>query len=87
MIAQYFCSLNPDLAAAINIGLDTLATIVFNDPRIQPIAVKGKHLKNVNQFYNKQVAKYKGFIKVGTSRRIQNLVRNRNNFVDSYLHQ
>ncbi len=28
-----------------------------------------------------------GFIKTGTSRRIQNIVRNRNNFVDSYLHQ
>jgi IS605 OrfB family transposase len=85
--SQFFCSLNPELAAAIDIGLDNLATIVFNDPRIQPIAVNGKPLKSVNQFYNKQVAKYKGFIKTGTSQRIQNLVRNRNNFVDSYLHQ
>ena len=84
---QYFCSPNPELAAAIDIGLDNLATIVFNNPRIQPIAVNGKPLKSVNQYYNKQVARYKGFIKVGTSRRIQNLVRNRNNFVDSYLHQ
>ncbi|GET35624.1 RNA-guided endonuclease InsQ/TnpB family protein [Microseira wollei] len=84
---QYFCSLNPELAAAIDIGLDNLATIVFNDPRIQPIAVNGKPLKSVNQYYNKQVAKFKGFIKTGTSQRIQNLVRNRNNFVDSYLHQ
>jgi IS605 OrfB family transposase len=79
--------LNPELAAAIDIGLDNLATIVFNDPKIQPIAVNGKPLKSANQFYNKQVAKYRGFIKAGTSRRIQNIVRNRNNFVDSYLHQ
>lgn len=79
--------LNPDLAAAIDIGLDNLATIVFNDPKIQPLAVNGKPLKSANQFYNKQVAKYRGFIKTGTSRRIQNIVRNRNNFVDSYLHQ
>ncbi|BAY41664.1 hypothetical protein NIES2111_60600 (plasmid) [Nostoc sp. NIES-2111] len=85
--SAFFCSLNPQLAAAIDIGLDNLATIVFNDPTIQPIAVNGKPLKSVNQFYNKQVAKYRGFIKVGSSRRIANIVRNRNNFVDSYLHQ
>ncbi|MEG3836621.1 MULTISPECIES: transposase [unclassified Microcoleus] len=85
--SQFFCSLNPSLAAAIDIGLDNLATIVFNDPRIQPIAVNGKPLKSANQFYNKQVAKYRRLIKVGTSRRLQNIVTNRNNFVDSYLHQ
>ncbi|MCW5318683.1 IS200/IS605 family element transposase accessory protein TnpB [Nostoc sp. KVJ3] len=85
--SHLFCSLNPQLAAAIDIGLDNLATIVFNDPTIQPIAVNGKPLKSVNQFYNKQIAKYRGFIKVGTSRRIANIVRNRHNFVDSYLHQ
>ncbi|BAZ50769.1 hypothetical protein NIES4103_33860 [Nostoc sp. NIES-4103] len=84
---EFFCSLNPQLAAAIDIGLDNLATIVFNEPTIRPIAVNGKPLKSVNQFYNKQVAKYRGFIKVGSSRRIANIVRNRNNFVDSYLHQ
>ncbi len=85
--SSFFCSLNPQLAAAIDIGLDNLATIVFSDPSLQPIAVNGKPLKSVNQFYNKQVAKFRGFIKTGTSKRIQDLVRNRNNFVDSYLHQ
>lgn len=85
--SRFFCSLNPDLAAAIDIGLDNLATIVFNEPSIQPIVVNGKPLKSVNQFYNKQIAKYRGFIKKGTSQRIQNIVRNRNNFVNSYLHQ
>ena len=84
---QFFCSLNPELSAAIDIGLDNLATIVFNDPTIGPIAVNGKPLKSVNQFYNKQVAKYRGVMKTGTSRRIQNIVRNRNKFVNYYLHQ
>jgi len=84
-----FCSLNPNLAAAIDIGLDNLATIVFSDPTIQPIALNGKPLKAVNQFYNKQLASFKGFLPngTGTSRRIQNILRNRNNFVDSYLQQ
>ncbi|MCC5600162.1 RNA-guided endonuclease InsQ/TnpB family protein [Nostoc favosum] len=87
--SQLCGSLNPQLNAAIDIGLDNLATIVFNDPSIQPIAVNGKPLKSVNQFYNKQLAKFRGFLLngKGKSRRIANIVRNRNNFVDSYLHQ
>ncbi|WP_246163091.1 MULTISPECIES: hypothetical protein [Brasilonema] len=40
---EFFCSLNPELAASIDIGLDNLATIVFNEPTIQPIAVKVNH--------------------------------------------
>jgi putative transposase len=84
-----FCSLNPTLAAAIDIGLDNLATIVFSDPTIQPIALNGKPLKSANQFYNKQLARFQGFLPSNnrTSMRIQNIVRNRNNFVDSYLQQ
>ncbi|MGI2909640.1 RNA-guided endonuclease InsQ/TnpB family protein [Tolypothrix sp. VBCCA 56010] len=87
--SQLFCSLNPHLNAAIDIGLDNLATIVFNDPTIQPIAVNGKPLKSANQFYNKQIANKRGFLPSGkgTSKQIANIVRNRNNFVDSYLHQ
>ena len=87
--SEFFCSLNPQLNAAIDIGLDNLATIVFNDMNIQPIVVNGKPLKSANQFYNKQVAKLRGFLPngQGRSKRIANIVRNRNNFVDSYLHQ
>ncbi|MHC5825782.1 MAG: RNA-guided endonuclease TnpB family protein, partial [Nostoc sp.] len=87
--SDFFCSLNPGLNAAIDIGLDNLATIVFNDLAIQPIIVNGKPLKSVNQFYNKQVAKFRGFLpnSRGSSWRIANIIRNRNQFVDSYLHQ
>ncbi|MEH2028719.1 MAG: transposase [Nostoc sp.] len=86
---ELFCSLNPELNAAIDIGLDNLATIVFNDLTIQPIIVNGKPLKSANQFYNKQVAKFRGILAkgFGKSKRIANIVRNRNQFVDSYLHQ
>jgi putative transposase len=87
--SQFFSSLNPELNAAIDIGLDNLATIVFNDIAIQPIIINGKPLKSANQFYNKQVAKFRGFRSLGKgkSRRIANIVRNRNQFVSSYLHQ
>ncbi|MFH7024296.1 MAG: RNA-guided endonuclease InsQ/TnpB family protein [Heteroscytonema crispum UTEX LB 1556] len=87
--SEFFCSLNSQLNAAIDIGLNNLATIVFNDPTIQPIAVNGKPLKSANQFYNKQIAKFRGFLPNGRgrSKRIASIVRNRNNFVDEYLHQ
>lgn len=82
-------SSSPSLVAAIDIGLDNLATIVFSDGKTQPLIVNGKPLKSANQFYNKQVAKFKGFLPQGvyTSNRIENIIRNRNSFVDSYLHQ
>ena len=82
-------TLKPKLAAAIDIGLDNLATVVFNDLSIVPIIVNGKPLKSVNKFYNKQIAKYKGFLPPGvySSHRLKNITRNRNNFVDSYIHQ
>jgi putative transposase len=85
----FFCSLNPSLAAAIDIGLDNLATIVFSDPTIKPIILNGKPIKSSNQFYNKHLARFKGFLPhgTGTSNRIQNIIRNRNNFIDDYLHQ
>jgi IS605 OrfB family transposase len=75
------------LSAAIDIGIDNLATIVFSDPSIQPLAVNGKPLKAKNQWFNKEVARLRSIIGFGTTRRIQNVIRNRNNFVHSYLHQ
>jgi IS605 OrfB family transposase len=87
--SDFLCSLNQHLAAAVDIGLDNLATIVFSDGKTQPIIVNGKPLKSANQFYNKQVARFKGFLPqcIHTSNRIENIIRNRNHFVDSYLHQ
>lgn len=84
--SEFFCSLNRDLAAAIDIGLDNLATITFNDPAIQPVAVNGKPLKAANQWMNKEVARCRSKLGFGTSHRLQNIFRNRNNFVHTYLH-
>lgn len=84
---QLFCSLYPRLGAAIDIGVDNLATVVFSEPTIRPLAINGKPLKSANWFYKKQVARYRGFLKSGTSHRIQNIARNRNNFGTSYIHQ
>jgi putative transposase len=78
---------HPKLAAAIDIGIDNLATIVFSDPTIQPIAINGKPLKSENQWMNKEVARLRSQIGFGTSCKIHNIIRNRNNFVHTFLHQ
>ena len=57
--------------------------LTFNDPAIQPIAVNGKPLKSANQWMNKAVARLRSQLGFGTSRQVQNICRNRNNFVQS----
>jgi transposase len=80
--------LKSELTAAIDIGLDNLATVVFNDFSIQPLIINGRPLKSANKFYNKQVAFFKGFLPQGiyNSKRLENLTRNRHQFVDTYIH-
>lgn len=41
--------------AAIDPGLNSIATMTFNWMK-KPIAIRGKHLKSINQLYNKTVA-------------------------------
>jgi IS605 OrfB family transposase len=51
-------TIHKGLSAAIDIGIDNLATIVFSDPTIQPLAVNGKPLKAKNQWFNNFVHSY-----------------------------
>jgi putative transposase len=78
-----------NISAAIDLGLDNLATVVFSDPRIQPLVANGKPLKSKNQWFNKEVSRLKSCLRSGvrTSKKIENISKNRNNFIDSYLHQ
>ncbi len=80
---------NPELVAAIDIGVDNLATLTSNQIGFIPILVNGRPLKSLNQFYNKNKSKFQSKLrgKKATSRRIQRLTAKRNNRVDSYLHQ
>lgn len=47
--------------AAIDPGLNSIATMTFSWMK-KPIAIRGKHLKSINQLYNKTVAKLNGKI-------------------------
>ncbi len=86
---EYQTVTNPDAVAAIDIGVNNLATLTSNQKGFVPILVNGRPLKSVNQFYNNTKAKLQSHLggKQRTSRRIQKLTAKRNNRVDTYLHQ
>jgi putative transposase len=80
---------NPEAVAAIDIGVDNLGALTSNQKGFRPILVNGRPLKSLNQFYNKTKAAHLSKLsgEKSTSRRIQKLTAQRNNQVDTYLHQ
>lgn len=76
-----------DLVASIDIGLNNLITVVYNNGE-QPIVINGRPIKSINQFYNKKLACYKSKLKTSkTSKRIRRLTNKRNNKINDYLHK
>ena len=74
--------------AAIDLGLNNLATVTFNDGS-KPLVINGRPLKSINQYYNKEKAHYQRKLKGNkrTSKRICTLTNKRNNKVADYLHK
>jgi putative transposase len=81
-------AVDPDRVAAIDIGLDNLATVTSNQPVFVPLLVNGRPLKAINQYYNKERASLQSQLRVDrkTSRRLDALTDKRNRRVNSYLH-
>jgi len=78
---------NPTLVAAIDIGLDYLATLTSNKPGFTPRLVNGRPLKSINQYYNKRRAKLQSKLgSRGTSSRIEHLTNKRTRKINHYLH-
>ena len=79
---------DPERAAAIDIGLDNLAAVTSNQPDFVPLLVNGKPLKSINQLYNKERARLQSQLKGGrtTSHRLDVLTEKRNRRVNAYLH-
>lgn len=75
---------------SVDIGVNNLAAITNNFNGNQYL-ISGKSLKSVNQYYNKLVADYKSKAKLynglDTTKRIQSLTENRNNFIKTYMHK
>ena len=78
--------------AAIDLGLNNLATIASNKKGFQPLIINGRPLKSTNQFFNKQKARLQSKLQTQdpnryTSNKISNLLTKRDSKVDTYLHQ
>jgi len=76
--------------AAIDPGLNNLATIVFNDGKA-PILINGKPLKSINQYYNKEKARLQSELELKQKKYKSNgltkLTNKRNNKINDYLHK
>jgi len=81
-------NLNSSLYLGIDLGINNLTTCVVNKSDVEPVLIKGKILKSVNQYFNKMNAKFQSYIgNRGISNRIKRLTFKRNNRVANYLHQ
>ena len=74
--------------AAIDLGVDNLATITFSDGT-NPLVVKGSKLKSINQGYNRLIAKATSKLPANqkTSQHIHRLWKNRELKLQSELHK
>jgi len=74
----------------IDLGLTNIVTMV-NNVGLQPAIIKGGIAKSTNQFYNKQLARYKSVKDKGgisfETRRIQKLTKKRNNKINDQFHK
>lgn len=73
--------------AAIDLGVNNLATVSFNDSK--PFIINGKPLKSINQFYNKRKAELQSKLSGNrkTTNKINSITRKRNNKIKNYLHK
>ena len=53
---------NSDIISAIDLGLNNLATVTFNNGE-QPLLINGRPIKSINQFYNKKKSKLQSKLK------------------------
>jgi IS605 OrfB family transposase len=78
---------------AVDIGLDNLAVITFKD-NPEAYIIDGRTLKSVNSFANKRIAKLTsirmkqtGSKKFKRTKRIANIQKYRNNYIQNYFHK
>lgn len=73
---------------AIDLGLNNLCTITSNDSKLKPIIINGRHIKSINQFYNKKKAELQSKLPKNRkgSYKISRLNLKRNNKIKTELH-
>lgn len=82
---------NSNIIASIDVGLNNLATVCFNNKNNKPFIINGKPLKSINQYYNKKkniiTSKLEKENNIKTSKNLRILTNRRNNKIDDYLHK
>ncbi len=82
--------LNENNMLGIDLGLNNIVTASDNVGN-NPLIIKGGVVKSINQFYNKQLAKYKSLGKICNdtelTKRILRLHRKRNNKIRDFFHK
>ena len=78
----------PTRVAAVDIGLNNLAAVTFNQPGLAPFLVNGRPLKAINQWYNKRRARLQAKLPAGVfaSRQLDTLTDKRARQINHYLH-
>lgn len=84
----------PKRIIGIDLGVDNFATIA-NNVGLQPVIIKGKRLKSLNRYYNKQRAYYYSILRQGktqkegqfTSKKLMKLDETRNAKVMDFMHK
>lgn len=81
---------NHQQIAGIDLGVNNLMAVTTNQTGVSPMLIKGRPLKAINTFYNKQRSILQSLLKLKhnqtQSQRLKNLTHKRNCRVDNYLH-
>ena len=76
--------LNKSNFMAVDLGIDNLATIVFNQLGIYPVLINGKPIKSLNHRFNKDKARLQS---AGKGKHIRSIVVKRKNRINDYFHK
>ena len=83
-------NLNKNKYLGIDIGVDNIVAITTDNQTNKSWIVKGGKIKSMNQFYNKQISKYKSLLetnnKTKTSKRLQRINMKRQHKFDYEFH-
>jgi len=83
--------LDNGIYAAIDLGVNNLATVTTNLEGDKPLAIDGRKVKSINHYYNKLKAKYQSQIPTyklkKTTKRLRRIETKRENKINDYFHK
>jgi putative transposase len=72
--------------AGIDLGIDNLITLTSNQVGFQPLAVNGRGVKSINQYYNQRRAALQAQVGTRSTKRLRRLTVKRNRKIKHWLH-